>query len=367
MHIDFAGSFAAAVCIGPVPDAGANDSEDYMTRLKNDMALFDRIAAAFHDSGMGEEYDRNAEQIRLLCVFSLDRREDYAFGLIQPLIRKIEKEAGRLLLCGVGLPAANHLHISDSVNTSEDAFRMSFFENKTFFEYQTCRKRSEVSFEDYEQYSERAFKSILMKSPDAICDIDACLDLIGRFHYGNKNAAVMRSMNFTGELAYRLHRYGLLEKDFFQLLDSVQEQVLSAGSFSEVKDVIHDCYDSLLPEIFQSSRTSRKAVVERSKNYIRENYMTDLTLTDLASIACVSPGYFSHMFKEETGVSFKAYLTNVRLDAALELLLGTDYRLYEISEKTGYNNVRNFEEAFRKRYGRFPGDYKKKMMQDPGC
>lgn len=91
--------------------------------------------------------------------------------------------------------------------------------------------------------------------------------------------------------------------------------------------------------------------------------MDDLSAEELASIACVSPGYFSHMFKNETGQSYKSSLTDVRMKAAVELLLSSDLRLYEISEKVGYNNVRNFTQAFTKKYGVSPGEYRKQYQE----
>lgn len=201
-----------------------------------------------------------------------------------------------------------------------------------------------------------------MKSPDAISEIDSCIDLIRRIHYGNKNAVIMRAMNFTGEMAYRLHRYGFLNADFYHLQDALQGKVLSSLTFLEMKDHIRAYYMSILSDTINKSRTSKKSLIEQARTYIRENYMQPLTVKELASISCVSPAYFSRLFKEETGQSCKAFLTSIRLSAALEYLSASDLRLYEISEKVGYKNLRNFEEAFRKQYGCFPGDYKKQML-----
>ena len=363
LKIDYSKRFAVAVCIGPVPNDPELRKMSYEEKVTAELALFDLLSKLFQNKKRGKEIDRNAGYIRFMCSFPLEHREDYADALIKPLIRQAEEKAGRSLLTGIGIPAANQLHLKESLATSKEAFEFFFFSQETIFEYQKSRKRFETSFEDYESYSEKAFRSILMKSPDAIQEIDKCLDLIERIHYGNKNAVIMRAMNFTGETAYKLHRYNLLAGDFYQIQDALQEKVLSAKTFTEVKDAIHRYYESILSDIYSNSPNSKRTIVEQTKTYIKDNYMEDLTVKDLAAIACVTPGYFSRIFKEETGKTCKAYLTDVRLDAAMDLLLGSDFRLYEISEQIGYNNVRNFEEAFRKKYGRFPGDYKKRMMK----
>ena len=173
----------------------------------------------------------------------------------------------------------------------------------------------------------------------------------------------MRAMNFTGELASRLHRYNLLGADFYKMQDKLQEKVLVSVTFPELRETIMAYYRSLLADINSRSRTGRKTMVEQVKTYIRENYMEDISAEDLAAIACVSPGYFSHMFKNVTGQSYKAFLTDVRMNAAVELLLSSDLRLYEISEMVGYNNVRNFTEAFTKKYNVAPGEYRKQYQK----
>ena len=365
--IDFSTHFAVGVSVAADPDDPHFPSmEDYSEMITEKLAFFDSVASAFKRSKLGSEYDRNETCIRILCSFPIDRRGDFSRTLLRPLIQKISTRSGISLLCGVGLPAANHLHIEESLATSRDSMNLKFFEPGSFFEYQKIRRHIDVSFEDYEKYSEEAFKLILMKSPKAIETIDRCMDLIRKIHYGNRSAVIMRAMNFTGELAYRLHRYNFLDVDFYQMQDALQEKVLSAKSYEEVKSSIHDYYETLLADIFSNSHIGRKTIAEQIKTYIRENYFEDLTIQKLSEIACVSPGYFSHLFKDETGESCKSYLTKVRMDAAAELLSASDYRLYEISEKVGYNNVRNFLTAFKNTFGCSPSEYKKQLQQKSG-
>lgn len=51
---------------------------------------------------------------------------------------------------------------------------------------------------------------------------------------------------------------------------------------------------------------------------------------------------FRALFKKETGQNYKAYLTSIRMEEAIKLLRITDLKTYEIGEKVGYNNVRQF-------------------------
>ena len=122
---------------------------------------------------------------------------------------------------------------------------------------------------------------------------------------------------------------------------------------AELKSCIHEHYKELIIQIYKGSHPDSKILIERVKKYIRENYMNELSMKELAEIACVSSNYFSHMFK--------TYLTNIRLEKAVELLMESDFKLYEICERVGYKNVRTFVDAFKKKYRVSPISYKKSM------
>lgn len=95
-------------------------------------------------------------------------------------------------------------------------------------------------------------------------------------------------------------------------------------------------------------------------HYIEDNYAkSDLSLNEVASIAGFNEKYFSSKFKKEIGVTFVDYLTNIRMEAAKNLLQKTNMKLAEISEAVGYNNVEHFVRVFKKKNGMSPREYTK--------
>ena len=74
---------------------------------------------------------------------------------------------------------------------------------------------------------------------------------------------------------------------------------------------------------------------------------------------CVSPSYFSTLFKNTTGENYKSFLINIRLEEAIKLVLSTDLKTYQLAERVGYNNVRRFVDAFKNKYGVSPTEYRK--------
>ena len=66
----------------------------------------------------------------------------------------------------------------------------------------------------------------------------------------------------------------------------------------------------------------------------------------------------SRMFKQEFGVNYQDYLIGARVKAAARLLLGTDLKLYEIAERTGFGEPSYLSNVFKKYYGVSPREYR---------
>lgn len=108
----------------------------------------------------------------------------------------------------------------------------------------------------------------------------------------------------------------------------------------------------------ERDNTTRK-VIEEAKDYIREHYSNpELSVEMLCGHLHMSPAYFSTVFKKETGQSYVNYLTEMRLNKAVELLNETDDKTYMIAEKVGYQEQNYFSYVFKKRYGVSPTKYR---------
>ncbi len=104
----------------------------------------------------------------------------------------------------------------------------------------------------------------------------------------------------------------------------------------------------------QRDKTARNAI-SKAKQYIQEYYQNpDLSVEMLCRELHMSPAYFSTMFKKETGQTYVAYLTEIRLNKAVELLNGTNDRTYVIAQKVGYQEQNYFSYVFKKRFGVSP-------------
>ncbi len=140
----------------------------------------------------------------------------------------------------------------------------------------------------------------------------------------------------------------------------VEEQTKRLPHF----DLVNESYMAILITLI-----ARKASLpEESENdtwgelveYINDNLDSGLTLEALAKKCFYNPSYFSRLFKNKFNVSLVEYISNKRVEKALQLLTETDMSIKEISTVCGFSNRSVFYRAFSKITGKTPTEYRKK-------
>lgn len=125
--------------------------------------------------------------------------------------------------------------------------------------------------------------------------------------------------------------------------------------FHSVEGLLHRLNDYVRSmKTFQFDHKEMKKAVQ----YMQENYCKDLNMTIVSNYVSLNYSYFSQAFKEYTGESFVHYLKKLRIDRARELLTTTDYKIYEISEMSGFENTKHFSRVFKEMEGVSPQEYR---------
>ena len=116
----------------------------------------------------------------------------------------------------------------------------------------------------------------------------------------------------------------------------------------------------ILQELLGKKRNdSACKTINKAKDFISCHYQeSDLSVDTLCEYLHLSSAYFSTLFKRETGKSFIAYVTELRMDMAANMLTQTDEKTYLIAEKIGYTDPNYFSYVFKKHFGVTPSKYR---------
>jgi len=95
--------------------------------------------------------------------------------------------------------------------------------------------------------------------------------------------------------------------------------------------------------------------------YSMDNFHKEVSLHDVADIANMTPNAFCRYFKQRTNKTFVHFLIDIRIGNACKLLAKkNDLSITEISYKSGFNNLANFNRKFKAIKGITPSEYRKK-------
>ena len=146
-------------------------------------------------------------------------------------------------------------------------------------------------------------------------------------------------------------------KDYFQ--DSPQSDVQLFSHISQMFKVLVMYFTQSEAEDCELENPAAFAKYTRMMTYIHEHWRKDISIKQLAKQEFVSPGYLSRSFKAYTGVTFTAYVMELRLQNAARDLKDGKGTVTEIAYANGFKNANSFIKYFKARYGTTPKQYGK--------
>lgn len=151
-----------------------------------------------------------------------------------------------------------------------------------------------------------------------------------------------------------------------RIINAIKKEFELGDMVSE--DIIVSCVTELLAQIIRKTgyiskmRKKPNKLVAEVQRYIQENCGSKILISDIADEHFISKFYLSHIFKEQTGMSPKQFLTFTRLSKAYNLLHEPNIKISEISEQCGFTSPSDMTKKFREKYNISPVGFRKQLL-----
>jgi len=104
------------------------------------------------------------------------------------------------------------------------------------------------------------------------------------------------------------------------------------------------------------------ALVIKAQRFIQKTYMKPVTIRELAAECCVTERTLLRNFASATGYTPLAYIQQVRIQSARELIETTTLRIEQVALRVGYEDSSAFRKIFKKLTGLTPGEYRSRFV-----
>jgi len=105
-------------------------------------------------------------------------------------------------------------------------------------------------------------------------------------------------------------------------------------------------------------------LVAMVEEYVKKNFMHEISMQDAARAVNYSDAYFSKMFKQQFGLNFTAYLTEYRIEEAKKMLCQPAISVKDIGVRVGYPDSNYFARVFRRMNGVSPSEYRMGCLKE---
>jgi len=184
----------------------------------------------------------------------------------------------------------------------------------------------------------------------------AALDMQGASQ-GAVNAISSTFMTISAHILDQARKYNL--SNIFNTEDiEKMTNLYRHKNLQEMKTFMMEMLNKLVSMMESYRRNPAEAVINQVKAYIGNHLMEELSLNVLARKVYMNSSYLSRIFSQHTQEQLSVYITRTKMEYARSLLMNSDFKIYEISQKVGFENPNYFAKVFRKAFGISPQDYR---------
>lgn len=173
------------------------------------------------------------------------------------------------------------------------------------------------------------------------------------FEGGNLALTRLRLVAFISQLL-RSDLQWQKSYDALYLLDKIN----NAQNLKEIMEPGKKLIMSLTKSSASTIYAGSSQIVKKAVDYLNSHYCEAVTLKQSADALHVNSSYLSTLFKQEMGLSFTAFLNQLRLNHCEELLRSTNLSVTEICLESGFSSASYFIRLFKEKHGVTPKEFR---------
>ena len=150
---------------------------------------------------------------------------------------------------------------------------------------------------------------------------------------------------------------GAQTDNVFYLSSQFISRLYEQHSLEDVCLLLQEVVESFMNAMFNETDKGN-LYIRKALRFMQDNYSTQLELNQVADFVGLSPSYFSSLFNQVVGVSFREQLCRIRVEESKRLLLQKDYSLVDIALAMGFPDQSYYSKVFKRIVGVPPGKYR---------
>ena len=174
---------------------------------------------------------------------------------------------------------------------------------------------------------------------------------------GQIEAVRIRAIELTTLLSRVAMEGGAGPDSIYRLNSEFLFRLYEEKSLEELCLLMQEVLERFMSAMFRE-KDKGNPYIRKALRYLCDHFSEHLELEQAAQYVGLSPSYFSTLFRQTVGVSFREYLNWLRIEESKRLLLSRQHTLAEIAVSVGFPDQSYYCKVFKKTVGVTPGKYR---------
>ena len=239
-------------------------------------------------------------------------------------------------------------HVREMEEVRKDTF--SYFSGVIYIAQKAVRDTG--TLEETMQMKDSIFRSIEDENMPAV--EEQMLVYLKRLENEKSSSAFYAKYLLLDIIKAFFQKYGIYNES---MIMQTADDIMNSNDLQKVGEVVSKAIREITASQ-QQNLPDMSLTVSEIKKVIKNEYMYDIGLEEIAEKVCLTASYVSFIFKKETGSNLVKYLTDYRMKKAKELLEESNWKIVDIGKACGYTNQPYFNKLFKNYYGVTPKQYR---------